>query len=355
MNDRFKKVHPVLDEKSLDAVLIIQPENRRYFSGFTGSSGYVVISKKDNHFITDFRYEDQSKKQCVNFEVSVTDMNKNWISILRNFGYKRIGFEDVFMDVATYSKLKEELSGIELVPLGDKLTRIRSVKDEDEIDNLRQAAHIGDNTFTHILNYIKPGMSELDVQLEMEFHMRKQGASGLSFDMIVASGLRSALPHGVASSKIIESGDLLTLDFGCIYNGYCSDMTRTVVVGKATQRQKEIYHVVLEAQLKVYDYIKPGASCQQLDAVAREFIASKGYGKYFGHGLGHGVGLQIHELPNVNPNSKTILMENMVITDEPGIYIPDFGGVRIEDLLVVRKDGYEILSQSSKELIELQF
>lgn len=353
MGDRYEKVHRLLEEKNLDGILIYQPENRRYFSGFTGSAGYVAISKQNNYFITDFRYAEQSKKQCQNYQIEVTGADRDWVSILKSFDYKRIGIEDGFMDVATYKKIKKEISTVELIPLGDGLTRIRSVKEESEIDDLRQAAHIGDLAFTHILGVVKPGMSEMDVQMEMEFFMRKQGASGLSFEMIVASGLRSAMPHGVASHKTIQEGDFLTLDFGCIYNGYCSDMTRTIVMGKADDRQKEIYGVVLEAQMKVFDFIKPGADTQKLDKVARDLIISKGYGEFFGHGLGHGVGLEIHELPNVNPKTRTILQENMVITNEPGIYIPDFGGVRIEDLIVVRRDGYEILSQSPKELIEL--
>lgn len=353
MNNRYQKLLSLLQNKNLDAILIMQPENRRYFSGFTGSSGYVVISKEKNHFITDFRYVEQSKKQCEGFELSITGTDKNWMALLNGFGYRRIGIEDGFMDVATYSKLKKEIPAIELIALGNELTRIRAIKEEEEIADIRMAAHIADEAFTHILGYVKPQMSEMDVQMEMEFFMRKKGASGLSFDMIVASGIRSALPHGVASSKIIESGDLLTLDFGCIYKGYCSDMTRTIVIGKANSRQKEIYQTVLDAQQKVYDFIKPGASCQKLDEVARQHIIQQGYGQYFGHGLGHGVGLEIHELPNVNPQSMAILAENMVITNEPGIYIPNFGGVRIEDLIVVRKDGYEILSESPKELIEI--
>lgn len=353
MNRRYQKLHRVIDEKNLDAVLILQPENRRYFAGFTGSAGYAVVSKSANHFITDFRYAQQSKKQCEGYTVSLTGTDKNWMAILKTFGYGKIGIEDGYMDAATYLKLKKEMPGADFIQLGDTLTRIRSVKEEGEIEDLRMAAQIADQAFTHILGVLRPGMSELEVQLEMEFFMRRQGASGLSFDMIVASGLRSALPHGVASDKIIEKGDFLTLDFGCIYQGYCSDMTRTVVIGQADERQKEIYQTVLDAQMKVFDYIRPGESCKKLDAVARDHIIAKGYGQYFGHGLGHGVGLEIHELPNVNPQSQTILEENMVITNEPGIYIPDFGGVRIEDLIVVRREGYELLSHSPKQLIEV--
>jgi Xaa-Pro aminopeptidase len=195
----------------------------------------------------------------------------------------------------------------------------------------------------------------MDVALELEYFMKKKGATGLSFDSIVASGKRSSLPHGVASDKIIEDGDFLTLDFGCVYNGYCSDMTRTIVVGKASERQKEIYNIVLNAQMRALENIKPGMTGFELDKIARDVIIDAGYGEYFGHGLGHGVGLEVHEMPNVNPNAQNTLLPGMIITDEPGIYIPDFGGVRIEDLIVITINGYEVLSSSTKKLIELSY
>jgi len=184
--------------------------------------------------------------------------------------------------------------------------------------------------------------------------MKKRGASKLSFESIVASGKRSSLPHGVASNKIIEDGDMITLDFGCIYNGYCSDMTRTLVLGKANNKQKEIYNVVLEAQKTSLAAIKPGITGEELDTIARNIISEKGYGQYFGHGLGHGVGLEVHELPHVNVRGKVPMEPGMMITIEPGIYIPDFGGVRIEDLVLVTEDGYKVLSNSTKDLIELE-
>ncbi|MGP1406292.1 M24 family metallopeptidase, partial [Filifactor alocis] len=231
---------------------------------------------------------------------------------------------------------------------------LRAVKDEEEIDNLRQAAAIADKGFLHVLDIVKPGMTEKELALELEFFMRKQGASGLSFTTIVASGIRSSMPHGVASDKVIEKNDMLTLDFGCMYNGYCSDMTRTFVVGTADERQKELYNIVLETQLKVLEAIKPGARCKEIDALSREIIGGYGYGEFYGHGLGHGVGLEIHELPVLNGTSEFVLEENMVVTDEPGIYLPDFGGVRIEDTVLVTKDGYDLISRSTKEFIEIK-
>ena len=219
---------------------------------------------------------------------------------------------------------------------------------------MRQAAAIADKGFLHVLDIVKPGMTEKELALELEFFMRKQGASGLSFTTIVASGIRSSMPHGVASDKVIEKNDMLTLDFGCMYNGYCSDMTRTFVVGTADERQKELYNIVLETQLKVLEAIKPGAHCKEIDALSREIIGGYGYGEFYGHGLGHGVGLEIHELPVLNGTSEFVLEENMVVTDEPGIYLPDFGGVRIEDTVLVTKDGYDLISRSTKEFIEIK-
>jgi len=215
------------------------------------------------------------------------------------------------------------------------------------------AARIADKAFNRICKLIKPGITERDIALELEFYMKKLGATSTSFTSIVASGERSALPHGTATDKKIKEGEFLTLDFGCVYNGYCSDMTRTVVIGKANERQREIYSVVLEAQEKALKYIKPGVKGCDVDRVARDIIKEKGFGQYFGHGLGHSLGLEIHESPRLSPTSNDILQEGMVVTDEPGIYIPDFGGVRIEDLVLVTATGFEVLSNSPKELIEL--
>lgn len=350
---RLEKLKKLIRTKELDAILIYMPVNRRYFSGFTGSAGYALIFQDRNYFLSDFRYIQQSQKQCEGFEIVTMSIENTLSKILASFNITKLGIEDNFMDVAAYLKLKQEIAGIEMTGIGQDLIMIRAVKDEKELEYIAKAAEIADSAFTDILNHIKPGVTEKEIADRLESFMKSKGASGLSFDSIVASGVRSSLPHGVASDKQIEDGDFLTLDFGCIYNGYCSDMTRTIVVGKASDKQKKIYSIVLKAQLKALELVKPGEICKDIDAAARNIIAENGYADYFGHGLGHGVGLQVHELPVLNPLGDIRLQENMVITDEPGIYIPDFGGVRIEDLIVVKQNGPVILSRSSKELIEL--
>jgi len=227
------------------------------------------------------------------------------------------------------------------------------IKASWEIERISKAEAIGDMAFSHILGYIKEGVSERDIAAELEYFMKKQGAEKTSFDTIVISGKKTSMPHGTPDDKKIENGDFVTLDFGCVYEGYCSDMTRTVAVGKADERQKEIYNIVLEAQLTGLNAIKSGVVCKNADEMARNVIEKAGYGKYFGHSLGHGVGLMIHELPNLSPKSEMMLEDNMVVSCEPGIYIPDFGGVRIEDLVVVSGEKCTILSKSQKNLIEI--
>ncbi len=350
---RLEKLKNLIKNKNLEAALIYMPVNRRYFSGFTGSAGYALITQEKNYFISDFRYIQQSKKQCEGFEILVMDIENTISKILSSFNIKRLGIEDNFMDVSAYLKFKQEISDMEMTGIGQDITMIRAIKDEKELEFIAKAADIADLAFSDILTFIKPGVTEKEIADKLESFMKSKGASGLSFDSIVASGVRSSLPHGVASDKQIQDGDFLTLDFGCIYNGYCSDMTRTIVVGKASDKQKMIYSIVLQAQLKALELVKPGEICKNIDAAARKIIGDSGYSDYFGHGLGHGVGLQVHELPILNPLGEIKLEENMVITDEPGIYIPDFGGVRIEDLIVVKQSGPVILSKSSKELIEL--
>lgn len=233
------------------------------------------------------------------------------------------------------------------------IEKIRLFKDDEEIEEIQKAQDIADKVFSELLDFIKPGKTEREVHHYMLERMRAHGASGESFDAIIASGVRGALPHGVASDKVIEKGELLTLDFGCIYNMYCSDMTRTIAVGEISDKQREIYEVVLEAQKRALAAIKPGVRTADIDAIARDYITEKGYGENFGHGLGHGVGLEVHEAPRLSPKSDEVLEEGMVITDEPGIYIEGFGGVRIEDIILVTEDSHRVLSKSTKELITL--
>lgn len=353
MGERIDRLRMIIKEKGLDAVLLFKPENRRYVSGFTGSTGYALITRNDAKFITDFRYLQQAALQCIEFDVVEINNQKSITDVLNQLSLKKIGVEEDFMTYGQYRDYSIKLNETELVPLDGVITDLRSIKSNDEIEHLEKAALIADEAFIHILEFIKPGMSELEVALELEYFMKKKGASSLSFESIVASGKRSSLPHGVASDKIIEIGDIITLDFGCVYNGYCSDMTRTFVLGKANEKQKKIYDVVLEAQLKSMEAVKPGITGEELDTIARNIIIEHGYGEYFGHGLGHGVGLEVHELPRINSLSKTKMVPGMIITIEPGVYIPDFGGVRIEDLVLVTENGYKVLSYSTKGLIEL--
>lgn len=352
--ERIKKLREYMSSNNLDAVWVTKAEDIRYYAGFTGSEGSALITEKECFFFADFRYTKQASAQCVGYEIKAISFEKSTYSYLKELVKGSLGFEDESMSVSQYRQLTNAVEESRLVPLKNTLTLLRAVKFEDEIELIRGAAAIADKGFNYVLSIVKPGMTEKELALELEFFMRKQGASGLSFETIVASGIRSSMPHGVASDKVIEANDMLTLDFGCIYKGYCSDMTRTFIVGKANERQKELYHIVLEAQLKVLDAVKAGVSCRDLDAISRDVIGKAGYGDFYGHGLGHGVGLEIHELPILNPKSEFILEKNMVITDEPGIYLPDFGGVRIEDLLLVTEDGYELLSHSPKELIEIK-
>lgn len=352
---RIERVRNIVDSLNADSLIVYSPYNRRYLSGFTGSTGYVIISKDKMGFVTDFRYVNQAGLECKGFEIIE---NRNPVEdyladVVKKYNIKKLAYEDSYMTVSFYNKLKNKLYDVELVPLLEAEGNIRIIKDSEELEYIEKAASIADKAFEHLLGFIKPGITEKDIGLELEFFMKKNGASKLSFDSIVASGWRSSLPHGMATDKIINSGDLLTLDYGCVYNGYCSDMTRTIVVGKADDKQREIYNVVLKAQTEALLHIKAGVLGKDIDKVARDIIKDAGYGDYFGHGLGHGVGLAVHEEPRLSQLGETPLEVNMVVTDEPGIYIPDFGGVRIEDLVVVGRDGPIVLSKSPKDLIEL--
>ena len=351
---RIETLREYMGKNNISATWVTKPEDIYYYSGSTGSTGSALITEEALYFFADFRYTKQVSQQCVGYTIKEVSAKKNTVDYLKELVVGTLAYEDQYMSVFEYNALKSAISEERLVPLKNTITVLRAIKDEEEIVNLRQAAAIADKGFLHVLDIVKPGMTEKELALELEFFMRKQGASGLSFTTIVASGIRSSMPHGVASDKVIEKNDMLTLDFGCMYNGYCSDMTRTFVVGTADDRQKELYNIVLETQLKVLDAIKPGARCKEIDALSREIIGGYGYGEFYGHGLGHGVGLEIHELPVLNGTSEFVLEENMVVTDEPGIYLPDFGGVRIEDTVLVTKDGYDLISRSTKEFIEIK-
>ncbi|MDG0789793.1 Xaa-Pro peptidase family protein [Cohnella ginsengisoli] len=341
-----------------DAMLVTGGHNRRYLTGFTGTAGVVLVTAGGAVLFTDFRYTELANAQAVGVEVAEhppTGYYDRVAERLRGAGVQRLLFEDGTVSYAQYALLKERLAPVELVPAGKALEKLRAVKDATELAVIQEAADVADRTFSHILGYLKPGAKESDIALEMEFYMRKLGASGTSFDTIVASGERSAMPHGVASDRIIGPGEFVTLDFGASYKGYCSDLTRTVVVGPATERHKEIYGIVLEAQLHALAHLKPGITGREGDALTRDIITRYGYGDQYGHSTGHGIGLEIHEEPRLSYSAPdTILLPGHVVTVEPGIYVPGFGGVRIEDDVVLTDDGIKILTRSPKELIVLE-
>ncbi len=357
MQIRYEKFQNLLDEKKLDAVLVSDACNMRYLSGFTGGTGYLLVTKNSKTLFTDSRYTIAATAQAPDYTVVEVDAARDYCKfinqVLEAENTALLGFEADQVRYSAYEVLKARLKVKELVPLVGELAKLRCIKTAEEIALHRQAEHIGDIAFEEILKELRPGMTELEVAAKLEYIMKMNGADKLSFESIVASGINSSKPHAEPGHKKIENGDFVTMDFGCVYNGYCSDMTRTVVVGKADEKQKKIYNTVLKAQLAVLDMLKPGLPGKAYDKVARDVIYGAGYEGYFGHGLGHSVGLEIHEDPRFSMIEEDIVEAGMIMTVEPGIYLPEFGGVRIEDMVVMTEGGYENLTHSRKELIEL--
>lgn len=349
MMGRIERLTEKLDDGH--AVFISGYPNIFYYSGFTSQDAYLVISKQRRMLITDSRYTVQAREQAEGFDI--VDIKEGWEKIFREIPEEHICFEEARMSVAEYSRLKNNAPGKIFVKSQELIDKPRRIKDKDELKLIAEAEKIGDDAFSHMLKFIKAGMTEREIALELETHMKRSGASGLSFETIAASGIRSSMPHGTATDKVLENGDFLTLDFGCVYKGYCSDMTRTVVVGKANERQREIYNIVLQAQKEALDGIYSGIPCNEADYIARGIIADAGYSDNFGHSLGHGVGIEIHEAPFFSPSSHDILTDGNVMSVEPGIYIDGFGGVRIEDLIAVDDGKIINMTHSPKELIEL--
>ncbi len=314
----------------------------------------ALISGERAIFITDFRYTEQAKNQASEYEISIHSGSiiDEIATKVKELGITKLGFEQDYMSYSTWAQYNQVIS-VEFVPVSNLMEQMRLIKTNDEIAKIKEAADIADAAFKHILDFIKPGKTELDVSNELEFFMRKCGATSSSFDIIVASGKRSSMPHGVASDKQIEKGDFVTMDYGALHKGYVSDITRTVSVGEPSAKLKEIYDVTLEAQLRAMEQIKPGMTGIEADAIARDYIIEKGYGDYFGHSLGHGIGLEVHEGPGLSKRSKTKLQPGMVVTVEPGIYLPNIGGVRIEDDTLITAKGNETLTHSTKDLIIL--
>ena len=351
---KLAKLREKLREKDLDTLLVTGEHNRRYLSGFTGSAGTLVITADAAILITDFRYIEQATGQAPHFQIRRhDDFLQTLEEVFSECGCHRVGFESDIVTYAQYIKWQEKMEHIEWVATPGLVEELRMIKTENELAQMEKAATIADRAWEQLLPQMKPGATERELALELEFLMRRQGANGLAFDIILAAGPNGALPHAVPSDRPLQNGDLVVMDFGARYGGYCSDMTRTVVIGKACQRTRTLYNIVLEAQLAAVAAVKPGKTGIEVDKVAREIITQAGYGEQFGHGLGHGVGLAVHEEPRLSPKGETVLQPGMAVTVEPGIYIPDFGGVRIEDLVVVTETGCHILTNSPKEILEL--
>jgi Xaa-Pro aminopeptidase len=354
-NERVARLRALLAQTEAEALIVTNPVNRRYLTGFTGSSGVVLITSEQASLITDFRYKVQAPEQAKGFEIVEHGQNMNAM-IAELLGKRKVStllFEENDVTFATYAAMEKAWSSVKLLPSQGIVEKLRIIKDESELAVMQDAADLADRAFQHILSYIKPGVTEASIALELEVFMRSQGATSSSFDTIVASGERSALPHGVASSKIIGNNEFVKLDYGAYYNGYCSDITRTVVVGKPTDKHHEIYEIVKEAQQFALDNLGPGMTGKQGDALTRDIITRYGYGEYFGHGTGHGLGMEIHEAPRLSISGDVVLAPGMTVTVEPGIYLPGLGGVRIEDDVVITDSGIRVLTRSPKQLIVL--
>ena len=328
------------------AFYVTAPENRYYLSGFSGTSGALLLCRDHSYLITDFRYTRQASLECPGFTIIEAPGNgiEALAGLCRADHVPQLGCEGDNLTYTQYQNLQKGLTEVELKPVSGVVEGLRQHKDVDELRCIAEAVRIADRAFAQITAYIRPGVAEVEVALELEFLIRRMGADGIGFATIVASGTRSALPHGVASAKIIETGDLVTLDFGAVYRGYHSDITRTVVVGQVRPMQQKIYNIVLEAQLTGIAAVKAGVQASEVDRTARAIIKKNGYGDYFGHGTGHSLGLNIHESPSLSTKDDTVLRAGMVVTVEPGIYLPDWGGVRIEDTVLVENDGCRILT-----------
>jgi Xaa-Pro aminopeptidase len=351
LKDRISSARVFSERFGVDAILFLNLCNIRYLSGFTGSDGALLIDRVGGTFLTDSRYTVQAGQEVAPFPTREYRGKLDGVTaLIREMGVERLGFEAEHLSVALFNALADAVPEVELVPIGMDLETLRQCKDPGEIQLLAHSAALASLALMEIRDEIRSGVTERNVALALEFAMKRAGAEEKAFDFIVASGVRGALPHGRASDKRIVAGELVTIDFGAVYQGYYSDETVTLAVGTPDDRQREVYGIVKEAHDLALAAVKPGVNFRELDAIARDFIAAQGYGDYFGHGLGHGVGLEVHEKPVVSPRSDGVVEAGMVFTIEPGIYIPDWGGVRIEDTVVVTEDGYQLLTLSPKEL-----
>ena len=338
----------------VDGLLLTSRYSRHYGAEFDIAEGVAIVTAKGCRYFTDSRYIESAQNNLKGFEVLEVNRENSYSKLLNeaiaDFGATVLGYEENYLTVGELMSYEKNLNA-KLVPFNKQINGFRGVKEEWELELMRKAQKIADKAFAEVLPRIKTGMTELELQAELIYCMYKNGAHGLSFDPIVVSGPNTSLPHGVAGERIIQEGDFVTMDFGVLYYGYCSDMTRTVAVGYATDEMKKVYDTVLQAQLAGIAVTKAGVPGVEIDAAARKVITDAGYGPYFGHGYGHSLGLEIHEAPNPNPGNPDPMPENAVASAEPGIYLPGKFGVRIEDVTIIKKDGCENITGSPKNLI----
>jgi len=355
IKERILKIQQKLCDD--EAFIVFYGPNRFYLTGFNSSAGAVLITPKSASFIIDFRYFEKAKKVVKSCNVILSDRIWQQIpEILRADKIKKLYVENRTLSLSEFFALKKNLSEFKIsedTALDDYIYLLRSVKSKGELSLMRKAQALTDEAFEYILNYIRPGKTEKAIALELEFYMRRHGSEGVAFDSIVVSGENSSLPHGTPGDREVRRGDFITMDFGAVVGGYCADMTRTVAVGEISDRQKLVYNTVLNAQLEAMKHIKTGAVCREIDAVARDLIDNCGFEGCFGHSLGHSLGIQVHEAPGFNLRDNTVLVSGMVLSVEPGIYLENEFGVRIEDVVCVTNAGFENLTKSPKELIIL--
>ena len=355
--NHLSQIADKLSQYDLDAMLIVSEPGERYAVGFQGE-GYVLVTQEGSQYSTDGRYIEAAQKQVTGAEVVLTSRERSHLALARDFlearGLKRVGFESAAVSVAQHRRWQESFpKGCELIPAQELLDGLRASKDEEEIAAMLQAQKITDAAFGEILNYIRPGLTEQEVAARLVYELLRRGARKVSFDPIVAAGANGSMPHAVPGETVIQKGMFVTMDFGCVYDGYCSDMTRTVAVGQPTQEMERVYETVLAAQKAGIAAARAGMPGRELDAAARKVIEGAGYGDYFTHSFGHSLGLEIHESPNASPSETRPLPVGTVISAEPGIYLPGRFGVRIEDVLVLEEGGCRDITQSPKNLIVL--
>lgn len=351
IKNRLKRFQSLLKEKGIEAFLVNKAENIRYLSGFTGGSdASLLISPEENYILTDSRYIEQTEIECPGWEI-VQEKPPGREKLLElSTNYFKIGVEGHYITYQYFCELKNTLQS-EIMPEINLVEALRLIKDEAELDFLRKTAQISDQVFLDICELIRPGLSERHIANHIVFLLKEKGCDRESFPTIAVAGRNASLPHGQPGDRLLERGDMLTMDYGGFYQGYAGDMTRTVAIGESSKELSERYQAVLEAQQLGVSMVKAGVSCRDIDIAVRECLKKYRLDKFFQHGTGHGVGLEIHEEPRVSPRSEAVLSKNMVITVEPGIYIPGWGGIRIEDTVIVKNGGCELITRSNKELI----